>query len=144
MNARTYCIREVQRDCFAPVLQALRKGKTPFESLIVRLKPFLDDGYVCVGGRLKFADLSRKQVTPFSPFVAPFYGTCNHADAHSANWEFALCSRYCEEFWILRARQVIKKVLQTCLPFKIARTPFGQEREVPMPADSHCFQALSG
>jgi len=40
-----------------------------------------------------------------------------------------------EEFWILRARQAIKKVLYTCLPCKIARSPFGQEREAPMPAD---------
>ena len=40
-----------------------------------------------------------------------------------------------EEFWILRARQAIKKVLYTCLPCKIAKNPFGQEREAPMPAD---------
>ena len=46
-----------------------------------------------------------------------------------------------EEFWILRARQAIK-VLYTCLPCKIARNPFGQEREAPMPADSHCLRSF--
>ena len=41
-----------------------------------------------------------------------------------------------EEVWILRAREVIKKVLDACLPCKIEKTPFGQEQEAPMPADS--------
>jgi len=40
-----------------------------------------------------------------------------------------------EEFWILRARQAIKMILHTCLPSKITRNHFGQEREPPMPAD---------
>jgi hypothetical protein len=40
-----------------------------------------------------------------------------------------------ENVWFLRARQAIKKVLYTCFPCKIARNPFGQERESPMPAD---------
>jgi hypothetical protein len=40
-----------------------------------------------------------------------------------------------EEFWILRARQTIKKVLHTCLPCRIAKSRFGQEREAPLPAD---------
>jgi hypothetical protein len=40
-----------------------------------------------------------------------------------------------DEFWILRARQAIKKTLYSCLPCKIAKNPFGQEREAPLPAD---------
>ena len=48
-----------------------------------------------------------------------------------------------EEFWIFRARQAIK-VLHTCLTCKIAKNSFGRKREAPLPADSHCVQALSG
>jgi hypothetical protein len=40
-----------------------------------------------------------------------------------------------EEFWILRARQAIKKVLHRCLPCKMAKNPFGKECEAPLPAD---------
>jgi hypothetical protein len=40
-----------------------------------------------------------------------------------------------QEFWILRARQAIKKVLHKCLPCKIARNPRGQQIEAPLPAD---------
>jgi len=35
----------------------------------------------------------------------------------------------------LRARQAIKKVLYKCLPCKITKNNFGQEREAPTPAD---------
>jgi hypothetical protein len=40
------------------------------------------------------------------------------------------------EFWILRARQNIKKILRTCLPCKIASNARGQEVEAPLPAES--------
>jgi len=39
------------------------------------------------------------------------------------------------EFWILRARQTIKKVFRACLPCKIARNARGQEVEVRLPAE---------
>ena len=39
-----------------------------------------------------------------------------------------------DEFWVLRARQAIKRVLHTCLPCKIAKNPFGREQEAPLPA----------
>jgi len=40
-----------------------------------------------------------------------------------------------EEFWILRARQAIKKVLQRCLPCKMAKAHHGHQIEAPLPAD---------
>jgi hypothetical protein len=40
-----------------------------------------------------------------------------------------------EEFWILRTRQTIERVLHACLPCKIAKNSFGREREAPLPAE---------
>ncbi|XP_023705567.1 uncharacterized protein LOC111863452 [Cryptotermes secundus] len=40
-----------------------------------------------------------------------------------------------DEFWILRARQTIKKALHHCLPCKISKNTRGQEIEAPLPAD---------
>jgi len=37
----------------------------PRESLVAHFSPFLDDGYLRIGGRLQFADLSREQTHPF-------------------------------------------------------------------------------
>jgi hypothetical protein len=39
-----------------------------------------------------------------------------------------------DEFWILRARETIKKVLHRCLPCKITKNPRGQEIEEPLPS----------
>jgi len=65
MEARAYWIREVQRDCFGPEIQALQKGNPlPRESLVARFSPFLDDGYLRISGLLQFADLSREQIQP--------------------------------------------------------------------------------
>jgi len=65
MDARAYWIRAFQRDCFGPELQALRKGNPlPGESPVARFNPFLDKGYLRIGGRLQFADLSKEQIHP--------------------------------------------------------------------------------
>jgi hypothetical protein len=148
MEARTYWIREVQRDFFGPEVQALQKGNPlPRDSLVARFSPFLDDGYLRIGGRLQFAELSREQIHPIllhgSHYFTALLITQTHIRLHHMGVRIAL-SKLREEFWILRVRQAIKKVLYKCFPCKIARNPFGQERETPMPADSHCFQALSG
>jgi len=61
MDAHAYWIRKVQRFCFGPELQALRKGNPlPRESPVSRFNPFLDKGYLRIGGRLQFADLSKE------------------------------------------------------------------------------------
>jgi hypothetical protein len=136
--ARKYWIREVQKDCFGSELQALQRGSPlPRESLVARFNPFLDEGFLRIGGRLQFADLSRKQI-----HLILLHGSHNftalllmqtHIRLHHLGVRIVL-SELREEFWLLRARQAIK-VLYTCLPCKMAKNPFGQEREAPMPAD---------
>jgi hypothetical protein len=39
------------------------------------------------------------------------------------------------EFWIVRGRQTIKRVLHKCLPCKILNNPRGRQIEAPLPAD---------
>ena len=139
IEARAYWIREVQRDCFGPELQALQKGNLlPRESLVAHFNPFLDDGYLRIGGRLQFADLSREQIHPIllhgSHHFTALLIMQTHIRLHHLGVRIVL-SELREDFWILLDRQAIKKVLHTCLPCKIARNPFGQEREAPMPAD---------
>ena len=82
--------------------------------LFARFNPFFDDGFLRIGGRLKFADLSRKQI-----HLILLYGS-HHFTAlvimqtnirlHHLGVRIVLLELR-EEFWILRARQAIKKVL---------------------------------
>jgi hypothetical protein len=138
MEARIYRIKEVQRDCFGPELQALQRGRPlPRESLVARFNPFLDDGLLRIGGRLQFADLSRNQIRPVLLHGSHHFTTLmimqTQIHLHHLGVRIVL-SELREEFRISLARQAIK-VLHTCLPCKIAKNPFGQEQEAPMPAD---------
>jgi hypothetical protein len=57
-DARTYWIRQVQEECFAAELSALRRGlPLPRNSKIARFNPFLQEGLIRLGGRLQFVDL---------------------------------------------------------------------------------------
>jgi len=99
----------------------------PRESLVARFSPFLDDGYLGIGGRLQFAELSREQIHPilvhgWHHFTALLIMQ-THIQLHHMGVRIVL-SELREEIWILRAQQAIE-VSYTCLPCKIARkTPF--------------------
>jgi len=130
-----YWIREVQRECCGPELQALQRScPLPRESLLARFNPFLEDGLSRMGGRLQFADLSRKQNPPILLHGSQHFSALlimqTHVRLHHLGVRIVL-----SEFRILQARQTIKKVLYKCLPCKIAKNPFGQEREAPMSPD---------
>jgi hypothetical protein len=150
-EARKYWIKEVQRDCFRPELQALQRGcPLPHESLVAHFNPFLDNGFLRIGRRLQFADLSRKQIHLIllhgSHHFTALLIMQTHIRLHHLGFRTVL-SELWEESWILWAQQAIKKVLYTCLPCKIAKNPFGQEREAPRPANrvtaSKPFQVTS-
>ena len=58
-TARSYWIQTVQGESFAAEFKALRENLSlPEGSKIARFNPFLDDGFIRLGGRLQFADLS--------------------------------------------------------------------------------------
>jgi hypothetical protein len=133
----SYCIKQVQRDCFGPEIQVLQRVN---HSHVIHCQHasisfWVTGSYASAAGSNLL--ICQEANTPLSaPLVAPFRSSHDHADAHtsaspgSSNWDVGLR----EVFWILRARQAVK-VLYTYLPCKIAKNHFGQEREGPMWAD---------
>ena len=139
MEARAHWIREVQRDYFGPELEALQRGKPlPCESLVARFIPFLDEGYLRIGRRLQFDGLSREQIQPIllhgSHHFTALLIMQTHIRLHHMGFRI-VHSEFREEFWILPARQAIKILHRFCLPCKIAKNPFGKEREAPILTD---------
>jgi hypothetical protein len=56
--ARSYWIQAVQGESFAAEFKALRENMPlPDGSKIARFNPFLDEGFIRLGGRLQFAKL---------------------------------------------------------------------------------------
>lgn len=57
-NALTYWTKVVQRQCFTKEIHTVHKGiLTSKDSTIARFHLFIEDGLVCLGGTLQFADL---------------------------------------------------------------------------------------
>ena len=139
MEAILYWIREVQRDYFGPELEALQEGIPLLQgSLVARFNPFLEDVFIHIGGRLQYANLLRTQIHPVllhgSHHFTALLIMQTHIRLHHLGFRIVL-SELRDEFWVLRARQAIKRVLHTNLPCKSAKNPFGREQEAPLPAD---------
>ena len=146
-TARTYWIKRVQKERFSTELSALERGEQlPGSSKIARYIPFLNDGIIRLGGRLQCAQLSYEQRHPaildgdhqFTRLLIKQ----THIRLHHLGVRIVLhlgvqivLSELREEFCILRARQIIKKVIHSCLPCKIARSTRLEETEAPLPLD---------
>jgi len=92
---------------------------------IARINPFLEDGFIRLGGRLQLADLSEASRHPLLLDGKHHFLTCwfgKHVRLHHMRVGITL-SELREEFCLLRARQAIKKVLHKCLPCKMAKNP---------------------
>jgi len=127
----------VQGEYFAPEFKAIRENQSlPEGSKMARFNPFLDDGFIRLGGRLQFAELSWGQSHPLL-FDGQLHFTKllilqTHIRLHHLGVRVIL-AEFREEFWI--ARQAIKQVLQSCLPCRMAKGLPGGEIEAPLPTD---------
>ena len=104
----------------------------------MRFNPFLENGLISLGGRLKCADLNRDQqhhllldgahhFTSLLILQTPL--RLNHFAVH------IILSRLRSEFWILRTRQTVKRVLHTGFPCRMMINTRGQQIEAPQPID---------
>jgi hypothetical protein len=124
-SARSYWIQAVQGESFAAEFKALRANMPlPDGSKIARFNPFLDEGFFRLGGWLQFAKVSREQHRPLLFDGQHRFTKLLILETHIRFHHLGLrtiLSGLREEFWILRARQTIKQVLNSCLPCQIAR-----------------------
>ena len=138
-SARKIWIQVVQRECFPAELHALQNNlPLPKGSKIAPFNPFLENGLARLGGRLQFADLTMDQRHPLLLDGAHHFTRLlilqTHVRLHHLGVRIVL-SELRTEFWIIRARQVIKRVLNTCLPCKISKNSRGHQIEAPLPSD---------
>jgi hypothetical protein len=131
-------MKTVQAECLSAELDTLQRNiDLPRKSKITRFNPFLEDGLIRLGGRLKCADLSKD-------FRHPILLDGKHHSVHLLIWQMHIRLHHLgvriilselREFWILQARQAIKKVLHRCLPCKMTKAHHGHQIEAPLPAD---------
>jgi len=103
-----------------------------------RLNPFLEGGFVRLGGRLQCADLTGEERHPLvldgAHRLTELLILQTHIQLHHFDVRVVL-SHLRNEFWFLRVRQAIKRVLHTFLVCKMMMNPRGQQIEVPLLSD---------
>jgi hypothetical protein len=129
--ARMYWVKVVQEEAFTAELQLLRKNlPLPRGSKIAHFNPFLENGLMCfLGGQLQCADLTRDQQHPLLLDGAHRFTRLLILQTHIRLHHFGIhiiLSHLRSEFWILRARQTVKRVLHTCLACRMMKNPRGQ------------------
>ncbi|XP_042904345.1 uncharacterized protein [Parasteatoda tepidariorum] len=138
-QACNYWIQTIQKESFPLEYEALSKSKSlPKNSKIEKLNPLFDNNIIRLGGRLQFSDLSESEKHPIllegsHPFASLLIRH-THLKMHHLEVRIVL-SQLRSKWWILRARQAIKKVIHTCLPCKILKQKRGEQIEAPLPAE---------
>ncbi|KAI5752311.1 hypothetical protein M8J77_015778 [Diaphorina citri] len=129
-KAEIEIIKIVQHEHFSDDIHKL-KNNLPCSKTLIKLSPFLDDGVIRVGGRLRNSDLGYEQqhpvVLPAKEHVVKLIVEHYHrANLHTG--PHLLLSILRRKFWILGGRNFVRRIVQSCnLCFKLSpksQTPF--------------------
>lgn len=118
-QAKTIWLKQIQQDLFPNDINNLT-SKNPVKktSSLASLNPFLDsDGIMRVGGRLENSPHSYQAKHPVilkSHFLVTLIVRSVHERQLHAGPQLTLCSLR-EEYWIVRARQVVRAVTSKCV-----------------------------
>ncbi|KRZ08573.1 hypothetical protein T4B_14298 [Trichinella pseudospiralis] len=147
ITAEKYWLKIVQRNEFHDEIQILQNGRPlPKENRLKTLDPFLDeDGFLRVGGRLRFSDLDYEMkypiiILPKKHHVVNLIIDRAHSNTlHAGNNQTLTTLR--QNFWILNGRAAVKGVLRNCVICKKQETrPFEQKMaDLPKMRTSETF-----
>ena len=139
LNESIACIvKNIQQCSFAKEIQCLVKGSAlPKNSRLINLSPFIDsNGLLRVGGRLKNSNMTfKKQCPMLLPTKHNFTNTViNHYHImyfHAgAQLTLALLR---QRFWIVSARNQVRKVLWNCITCKRVNAKSGHQQMADLP-----------
>lgn len=120
LRALKFVVRVIQREFFASEYNRIREGK-PISSTsqLRKLRPFMDeDNILRVGGRLEQADLPYDGRHPMLLPTSTLFVTSLFEHIHCRNLHAgpqALLAIVRQRFWVLRGRDVARKVVHRCL-----------------------------
>ena len=119
-RAKRRIVAVIQKISFPDEVTSLNKGKqVKASSRIIKLKPILKgDGIIRVGGRISKAPISADAINPMILPKNHHISTILIRNLHETNGHCGVeqvLSLLREQFWIVKARSAIKKILRTCV-----------------------------
>ncbi|XP_032684026.1 uncharacterized protein LOC116850171, partial [Odontomachus brunneus] len=118
-DSRFFWLKQTQRELFASELRELSQGRgLPSRSSLLSLGPFIDnEGLLRVGGRLQNAAnvlTSRHPILLAAHPLVTLIIRHTHLRALHAGLQLTL-STLCREYWVLRARTIVKSIIHRCV-----------------------------
>ena len=143
LRAETTILQAVQAETFEEELRTLTKEEEDIEvtkrtktvktgSSLYRLDPFINEkGVICVGGRIRAADVPVEQkhpvVVPRSSHVTKLIIRDLHEKTHHAGRGTTLGEIRASGYWIINGRSAVSKYIMNCVTCKRLRgQPSGQ------------------
>ncbi|KAK3697505.1 hypothetical protein QZH41_002101 [Actinostola sp. cb2023] len=128
----------VQRKTYPDEVKYLSEGKrVKASSEIVRLKPVMKgDRVVRVGGRISMAPISEDAMNPMILPKEHHITTIVIRHIHQRNGHCGVEQTLCilrEQFWVVKARVAIKKVLGKCIQCRKRMAPKAQQEMASLP-----------
>ncbi|XP_038118272.1 uncharacterized protein LOC119769525 [Culex quinquefasciatus] len=138
-------VRIAQQECFQQEIADLKRGhQVQDNSRIAALNPQLVDGLLCVGGRLQNANVSASRKHPYildhrHPFTETVIADY-HVNLYHAGQQLLL-SALRGRFWPTSARNVVRKVIHSCVSCFRARPRVQNQLMADLPPErvNPCF-----
>ncbi len=135
-------LKHIQVKCFENECDSLRESKDAKvlkkSSKIYKLDPVLNDGLVCVGGRLDQAPIGQQAkhpvILPKNHHVVTLIVNYYHKLCGHSGLEYTL-SLIRQRYWIINGRPTVRKVLNQCVGCKKRQAPMGQQKMADLPED---------
>ncbi|XP_064488427.1 uncharacterized protein LOC135400524 [Ornithodoros turicata] len=137
--AEAYWVKRIQHMTFHRELSNINTNvKLPNESPLRDLAPFLDsDGLLRIGGRLHFSDGTYDERHPLILPGSHHYTKLLVMQAHHRLLHAGVRDtlvHICENFWIIRAHQLVKGVIYQCIICKRLQAKAADQTTAPLPA----------
>ncbi|XP_068676121.1 uncharacterized protein [Montipora foliosa] len=130
-SASREVVRVVQRECIHEEYVALKGGgKVKSNSKLANLSSILVNDVIRVGGRIHRAPIAFEAAHPVSTLIVRYY---HHILGHSSREHVLSAVRQC--YWILRARSLVRQVLNKCVSCRKRNALAMQQVKADLPAE---------
>ncbi|XP_064465083.1 uncharacterized protein LOC135376504 [Ornithodoros turicata] len=138
-QAENYCLKIVQQNAFHAEIAAVQSQRpSPAKSPLQGYSLFLDgEGILRMTGRLQESDLPYAQKHPIvlpkqDPYSEAIIRKCHLDVLHGGMRDTLVQVR--EKYWIVRARQAVKKVIRSCVVCQRYNAQASRQTPAPLPA----------
>ncbi len=136
--AEVALLKYIQARDFRREMKGIKAGKSITNNQLARLRPTLRQGLLCVGSRLKHAQITPEErcpvILPKDNLIAEMLVRYLHERSAHAGREYILAELR-QNYWQIGARNVVKKVLRECVTCKRREAKVCVQEMSDLPAD---------